>query len=246
MNEDLSLSGKTERKLPKVSVYFIAGISTWASGNMFGHAMMDIAERYRRAGWDCIHTEDLYPYGTMDNIPREAVRKTVYRQMWHVFQDMYQQAEHSPRAAFLNRAVRKHYGSAGEGDIVLIGHSGGGIAAYLAARLLRKQGYPIRHVIQVGSPGGIIHSDWRDDVYCLRQAGWIGDMVTWWRFPFAGTASRRETVAIEGGHPFYFCPQTKDKAGVDNLSKVMDKIWSGIHGAAELVTAPMQPDISQG
>ncbi|WP_010272680.1 esterase/lipase family protein [Paenibacillus senegalensis] len=244
MQDDAPSTGKLSPNLPKVSVYFVAGISTWKSGDMFGPAMKHIKERYRNNGWNCSHTEALYPYGTMDDIPREQLKPTIRKQMWHVFQDMYQPAERSPRAAYLSRIIRKHYGSSGEGEILLIGHSGGGIAAYLAARMLRKQGYPVRHVVQVGSPGGYIHAEWRDDVYCLRESG---DVVTWWRLPFIGSASRRDVVQIEGGHPLYFCDQTKDKDGCDNLTKVMDKIWGRLYENEEVApVAAWEPDISQG
>ncbi|MFD0872180.1 Uncharacterised protein [Chlamydia abortus] len=215
-----------------VNVYFIAGIGTWFSGNMFAPAMQLLADKFREGGCSRIHSTAFYPYGTMDHLPRSRIRITMLRQAIQVICDMYRRPDRSPAIVGLTRDIRKDYGRSGEGDIVLVGHSGGGIAAYGAARLLSGQGYSVPHVVQVGSPECHIVPEWRERVYRLRQPGWK-DWATWWRLSLFSHPLRRDTVSIEKGHPYYFCPDTKDKDGVSNLSKVIDKIWEGLRYEAE-------------
>ncbi|GIP34603.1 hypothetical protein [Paenibacillus sp. J2TS4] len=227
----------------KITAYFVAGIGTWRSGNTFGSAMQLLQERFRQEGRGEIHTAALYPYGVMDHLPRHMVRWTMFRQALQVIYDMYRRPERSPAILRLTQEIRQDYGINGSGDIVLIGHSGGGVAAYGAARLLSEQGYSVPHVIQVGSPECHVRQEWRERVYRLRQPGW-SDWATWWRFSLFRPPLRRDTVAIEKGHPYYFCSATKDKEGVSNLSKVMDKIWSGLQYDTEFKRQPeLEPNV---
>ncbi len=119
----------------------------------------------------------------------------------------------------------RDYEKNGGGEIVLIGHSGGGVVAYGTAKMLHERGYPVDGVILVGSPELWIADDWQERVHSIRKAGRFGDPVTWWGRPCPGAPRCCETVDIVGGHPDYFRSEMKDASGISNLSKTMDGIW---------------------
>ncbi|GIP41118.1 hypothetical protein J31TS4_43980 [Paenibacillus sp. J31TS4] len=211
-----------------IHVFFVAGIGTWQAGNMFGRAMEDLCARYRTAGIERVSTADLYPYGTMDEVPKEKARSYLYKQVWEVGKDLYKRYDRTRGGQAVHRAVAESCPREEGADLVLIGHSGGGVAAYNAALLLADDGYPLPWVVQVGSPYRPVRRSWRSRVFHLRQAGRIGDWVTWSGWPFLRRFARAVDVPILGGHPFYFSDQPKDGDGRSNLIKVMDQIWMWI------------------
>jgi pimeloyl-ACP methyl ester carboxylesterase len=209
------------------SVYFLSGIGTWQSGNMFGPAMADIAKRYADAGFHPVHVRDLYPYGTMDGIPRNRLRNFLFSQAMKVNRDLFVKHTANAGGRYAYREIRRDLERTGDSGIVLIGHSGGGIAAYKAARLLEDDGIPVENIVLVGSPVPVVAKRWQDRVHILRKAGRFGDWITLLGKPRLRLTPDEE-VPIVGGHPDYFCPAKVDAEGVSNLSKVMDRIWNWV------------------
>ncbi|WNQ12143.1 hypothetical protein MJA45_03585 [Paenibacillus aurantius] len=208
-----------------VSVYFLSGIGTWESGRMFAGAMRDIMERYRSEGYAFVHVRDLYPYGSMDGVHSKRFYRHLAKQALKVSRDMYVRYERNIGGRLAYEKIKADYDQYGSGDIILIGHSGGGIAAYNTAQLLSDDGYRVARVILVGAPEQWIHKDWHNRVHALRKAGRIGDWVTWLGKPCFGAPKVSDEVNIVGGHTDYFRWDKVDDNGVSNLQKVMDRIW---------------------
>jgi len=210
---------------PAKSVYFLSGIGTWRSGNPFGAAMAEIARRYTSLGVSPVHVRDIYPYGWVDDVPAERLRRFIARQALKVSRDMYVNYYRNAGGHRAFREIRRDYDRHGGGGIVLIGHSGGGVAAYKTAKLLEDRGYRVEQVILVGAPMHSIAADWQGRVKLLRKAGRIGDCVTWWGRPCFGAPREAQTVVIRGGHTDYFRTDLADAEGRSNVTLVMDRIW---------------------
>jgi pimeloyl-ACP methyl ester carboxylesterase len=227
----------TESSLPQnrpnsKSVFFLSGIGTWQSGNMFGPAMADIAERYTVAGYRSVFIRDLYPYGTLDGIPQHRLRNFLVSQIVKVNRDLFANHRANEGGRFVYREILRNLESDRSG-IVLIGHSGGGIAAYKAARLLEDDGISVEKVIMVGSPVPVVARNWEERVRFLRKAGRFGDWITLLGKPRLRTLPDEE-VRIVGGHTHYFCPVKVDADGISNLTKVMDRIWNWVRPQEEV------------
>jgi hypothetical protein len=208
-----------------VSIYFAAGINVWRRGEMFRHAINELETRCRTAGMNRIRVNTFYPYGYVDDVPEPRRKRFSTQQAAAVFADMLKHAAATRGGRYLYDAIRGDYDSEGGGDIVLIGHSAGGVASYKAALLLEEAGYPVARVIMVGAPQLPIHKSFRDRVYALEYTGLLGDFVCRCGFHWFRRPRERVRLPLVNGHPFYFCPSHKDQDGVSNLSKVVDKIW---------------------
>ncbi|MEO3946146.1 thioesterase domain-containing protein [Gorillibacterium sp. CAU 1737] len=223
---DSAVHAQPEPELePLKSIYFLSGIGTWRSGDLFGGAMKDIAARYASVGIAPVHVRDIYPYGWMDDVPLKQFYRFLARQALRVSHDMYVRYTRNRGGHRAFREIRKDYEEAGGGPIVLIGHSGGGVAAYKTAKLLTDRGYTVEAVIHIGTPTHSIADDWQDRVWTLRKAGRIGDGITWWGRPCIGAPRQSAVVAIRGGHTDYFRTDRTDAEGRSNLTLVMDKVW---------------------
>lgn len=219
------------------SIYFLSGIGMLQVGDYFAGAKQDIVNRYKAVGIDPVHVCDFYPYGYMDGVPKRESLRFLARQALKVSRDMYRRYRRNPGGLHAFRQIRADYDAHGTGAIVLIGHSGGGVAAYKTAKLLADRGYPVERVFLVGAPVQGIASDWQSKVHCLEKAGRFGDWVTWWGKPCIGSPRQRATVDIVGGHTHYFSMDAVDSEGVSNMAKVMDKIWGWL--APELKTGDL-------
>jgi len=215
------------------SIYFLSGIGMLQVGDYFAGAKKDIVNRYKAVGIDPVHVGDFYPYGIMDGIPKRESFRFLARQALKVSRDMYRRYRRNPGGLYAFRKIRADYDMYGTGPIILIGHSGGGVAAYKTAKLLADRGYPVERVFLVGAPVQGIASDWQSKVFCLEKAGRLGDPVTWLGKPCIGSPRQRATVDIVGGHTHYFSMDAVDREGVSNLNKVMDKIWGWLNGGTE-------------
>ncbi|MEB3104090.1 RHS repeat-associated core domain-containing protein, partial [Ferviditalea candida] len=215
-----------------ISVYFLAGVGTWQSGDMFKAAKEDIIKRYQDMGYDKIHVADVYPYGTMEECgcDQDATKQMAYTilQALVVNNDMDTPYKYTVGGNNAFESIKEDYDYFGGGDIVLIGHSGGGIAAYDAAQLLNDAGYNVSFIVQVGSPKEPIKKKWRDKVGYIEKKGFFGDGITAWGMTYFQRPGYIASVDIVGGHPYYFDPNMKDDNGVSNLSKTMDQIWDWI------------------
>lgn len=219
----------------EVDLYLLAGVKTWPS------YFREPAERLRRmsieAGYAIAGVHVLYPYGD-HTIP-------LMRQVRQVARDVVRRlspgADNPPReAGRLSSGADDPGGAASiiapadpivgairersaDRVVVLIGHSGGGVAAYHAGRRLLAEG-AVRdcRIVQVGSPKVRIHPALRDRTayfYAVDERGRVRDPITrlgtWGgvRRAVAGIPvwdPRRwapghiAAVAIDGGHKDYF------------------------------------------
>ncbi|WP_127580225.1 hypothetical protein [Paenibacillus koleovorans] len=213
-----------------VSVYFAAGISMMRTSKMFHDAMNDIERRYREKGLQTVRFGCFYPYGTMDEVPLSKQRRFIAKQVLTVGMDIYRQAAHTIGGQTLFQDIRKAYDPVNGGGIVLIGHSGGGIASYKAAQLLNRIGYPVRRVFMIGSPEIPICRDCRDKVLAVEHSGRWGDWISRCAFHWFRPAKIRVRLPIRGGHPHYFCSKSKDENNVTNMQKMTDFLWSWMQG----------------
>jgi pimeloyl-ACP methyl ester carboxylesterase len=209
----------------RVSLYFLAGIGTWRSGCMFHDAMKQLSERFAQSGYEVVHIKDLYPFGCMDGLNANEARRKLWKQIYHAGLEFLFPFRISPCTKATALAIREDYRRKAGGRLILIGHSGGGLVAYQTAKLLEREGCPVERVVMVGSPSPPIGKSWRNRVHSIVKAGWIGDWITWWKFPFLGPRLTAK-LPIEGGHPFYFCLDKMDAAGTPNLHHVVDTIWN--------------------
>jgi hypothetical protein len=117
-------------------------------------------------------------------------------------------------------------------EVLIIGHSGGGIAGYHAARLLEGQTkINISFIVQVGSPKVKIKQEYQHKVGYIRGLGKrMFDPITyygrWGKIgkPFNEAPLFRENVSLIGGHPDYFRESYPfvDREGISNLTKTLD------------------------
>lgn len=126
------------------------------------------AEHVRQLGRP-VHSELLFPYGDW--------RRRVFPQLWEIRADMRLGLGRISNSIGGNRvmaAIRSRRSCADNHRIVriLVGHSGGGIAAVHAAELLMEQeGNPTCLVVMIGSPRCRIPERLRSSVLSISAAG---------------------------------------------------------------------------
>jgi len=228
----MTASHRTCPERADISVYFAAGINVCRKADMFRDAMAETERRCLAAGPVRIRTNAFYPYGCIDDVPERKLGRFVARQAFAVFADMCRRAAAGCGGTALYRDVRADYDVAGGGNLFLVGHSGGGIAAYKAAQLLIRDGYPVGGVFMVGSPKVPVRKNYRDLVFAVEIGRRWADPITRCGFHGFRPPRLRARLPLVGGHPDYFCSQSKDEAGVSNLNKVLDAIWQWIRPAA--------------
>lgn len=218
-----------------VSVYFAAGISMRRKSVMFLEAMRHIEERYKTKGYTSVRVQCFFPYGTLDHVPESKRHTFIAGQAFTVGLDIYRKAGYTVGGQALYRDISLNYDRLSGGAIVLIGHSGGGIASYKAAQLLNENGYPVNRVFMVGSPEIPICASCRDKVFAIEHGGQWGDWISRSSFHWFQPAKVRVRIPIRGGHHQYFCNKSKDENNVSNLEKVMDFIWNKVQVESGIV-----------
>ncbi len=212
-----------------LSVYFAAGISISRKNENFRDAMQDIERRCHSEGINRVRVNTFYPYGYIDDVPMSRHKRFVIGQAAVVFSDMLKRAAKTSGGRSLYSDIRTDYDAEGGGNIVLIGHSGGGVASYKAGLLLEEAGYPVTNIIMVGSPELPIRKNFRDRVYALENSGRWGDLVCRCGFDLFKPPRDRVRLPIVSGHPYYFCNQSKDENNVSNMNKVLNTIWGWVN-----------------
>jgi hypothetical protein len=231
-----------------VDLYLLAGVKTWPS--YFREPAERLRRMSIEAGYVIAGVHVLYPYGDHTiplmrqvrqvardvarrlspgpgNLPREADRLSPGRDNLPREADRLSPGTDNPGGASsiiapadpIVGAIRER--SAGR-VVVLIGHSGGGVAAYHAGRRLLAEG-AVRdcRIVQVGSPKVRIHPALRDRTayfYAVDERGRVRDPITrlgtWggvrraavipvWD-PRRWAPGHVAAVAIDGGHKDYF------------------------------------------
>jgi len=222
-------------------IYLLAGVAT--RPGFFRDCEGQLAEICTKLGWNNAGIRILYPYGDYS--------RSLVRQIREVRRDLLHRKKRYIGGAAAAGMVRAD--SAGR-QIVLIGHSGGGVAAYHAGRLLLEEGVvPDCRVVQIGSPRVRIAEEMKDKVsyfYAVNGEGKRIDHVTklgsWGGFRKSGSGipiwdSRRyapghvDAITVVGGHADYFrgcAPFVQDD--VTNLQRTIDRVWDWLSGSARL------------
>lgn len=218
-------------------VYLLAGVKTTTCA--FNACKLRLEEQLHSEGIDpLIHV--LFPYGDAS--------RSVVRQVLEVKTDLSNRM-HAGRIG--GRLVWEQIKDNVKGQRALfIGHSGGGAAAYQAARLLEEEGaLQDYRVVQVGSPRTPIHPDMRDKVSYFHSVdsfgnlndpisrigswgGWIrskGYVPRWNRFKYA--PGYVEGIPTVGGHAHYFRTEPYvDTNAVCNLDKTISRVREWLKG----------------
>lgn len=224
----------------RLDIYLIAGVATALSS--FFECRKKLERLFAQDGKQTtIHV--LFPYGDYT--------RNVWRQIWEVRSDfnswLLPWRIGGRAAAEAVRASRQAE------QVLMIGHSGGGVAAYQAARLLLRngdiEGGNLR-IAQIGSPKIPIEPHLRDRVayfHAVDGDGRLSDPVSRigsWGGWSAGKRSlprwnRRKYapglvkgITVIGGHENYFrhtAPYV-DGQSVCNLDKTVEGIYSWLKG----------------
>lgn len=221
-------------------VYLLAGVKTTTCA--FNACKEKLESQLRSEGVDPV-IEVLFPYGDAS--------RNVIRQVLEVRSDL------SNRLKAGRVGGRKVWDQVKDsvkdenGRFLLIGHSGGGAAAYQAAKLLEENGL-IRdfRVVQVGSPRTPIHPRLQDRVSYFHSVdslgkqndpitkigtwgGWIrkGKSVPRWNH-YKYAPGYVEGIPTIGGHADYFRNSAPfvDTDSVCNLDKTMTRVGAWLKG----------------
>ncbi|WP_232698408.1 hypothetical protein [Brevibacillus daliensis] len=156
---------------------FIAGIQSWSY--FFEGAQQHAIQHFSSRG-QTVQTYSLFPYGVMDGMDLPARKKALWKQIAQVRKD-YRNGSFG--GAYVANEIKKRYQNGGK--LVLIGHSGGGVAAVWAAiRLLEETQIEVELIVQIGSPK-IIPKRLSHKTAVLKAAGKWGDPITYtkpWSF----------------------------------------------------------------
>lgn len=217
-------------------IFLIAGVGS--STSIFNDCTHELQQRFHETGREPV-IRSLFPYGDRS--------QSLMRQIAAVGKDLSRLGT-AVRAG--GKAIAEQVRRLTDGRPALfIGHSGGGVAAYLGAYLLCTEGVISDcRVIQVGSPKLPIHPDYRSKVsyyFSVDDNGKRNDPVTrigswggwnknrlgmwyWDRRKYA--PGHISTITVMGGHPHYFRgrdPFIHPSRG-SNLTLTLNTIWDHV------------------
>ncbi|TFE31541.1 lipase family protein [Cohnella luojiensis] len=227
-------------------IYFMAGVST---SPMFMEKFRNAMHQHFENSGKTVYSELLFPYGDMS--------RRLIRQLWEVRHDMRLGYRKLNKALGCNRvlaAIERNLNDGKDDRVLLIGHSGGGVAAVHAAALLlaRRPGMKSSAVVMIGSPRCRIPAELRPSVLSLHAEGrrrkgiseeistdfvtLLGSFGGWnlglrklpsWQVDKHAPAHIR-TVPIIGGHADYFRDSTPylNPTGKSNLEHTIEAILS--------------------
>jgi hypothetical protein len=217
----------------KVNLYLLAGVAT---APLFMESLrLAMTARLEHAGY-AVHAELLFPYGDWSRKLLQQLNE-MRRDLWRAH-DLPLQSIGGRRAAASISDRRD------DGLSILIGHSGGGIAAVHAASILARErafhhNASIR-IIQIGSPKCPIPAWLRPHqmyAYAVNSRKLPSDPITmlgqWGRWTIRRSGMPPTTPAsiirlpligghadyFRGGHPFV------NKDGVSNLDTTVQALW---------------------
>jgi len=216
-----------------IHIYLLAGVASSAS--IFNVCTEKLEKLFGSQGFEPV-VKAVFPYG--DN------SRNVVRQVLEVRSDLSNRmaaGRIGGRQAF--RQIKKSYRG---GRLLLIGHSGGGAAAYQAAKLLNDDVANAEdfRVVQVGAPRTPIQSRFKERVSYFHAIDGTGRMIdpitrigTWGGWNMSKYAVPRwnsfkyapgyiEGVKTVGGHADYFrhLPPFLDTESVCNLDKTLSSV----------------------
>ncbi|EFM10552.1 conserved hypothetical protein [Paenibacillus curdlanolyticus YK9] len=223
-----------------LTVYLMAGVAT--ANQMFGECCRKLEEMLSVAELDKPEIHVLYPYG--DN------SRSRFAQVLEVGSDLSNRI-HLSRVGGRKavEGIQRTY--KGKGPVLMIGHSGGGIAAYQAAVQLHREGaLPDFRLVQIGSPRIRVMPELKQRIsyfHSVDAAGKLTDPIsrigTWggWsggkmRIPhwnaWKYAPGYVEGIEVVGGHADYFKHQNPfiDGQAVCNLDKTMERVRQWLKG----------------
>jgi pimeloyl-ACP methyl ester carboxylesterase len=238
-------SGSNNAIRPDVSLYLIAGVKT--APHFMEEFRQELHGKLESAG-AAVRSRLLFPYG-------DWTRKAV-PQLWEIRRDIGLAPRNAAKSIGGNRvleAIRSDEEETGSRRRpILVGHSGGGVAAVHAAQLLleREGGRP-SPVVMVGAPRCRIAPELRSSVLYVFAEGKssgagrprpsdpvvrLGTFGGWeasrrFRLPVwnAGkhAPAERRPVPILGGHADYFRsrPPFVSPEGRTNLELIVEEAW---------------------
>lgn len=218
-----------------LSVYILAGVATAPS---FMEDFRETLTAFLReeTGMD-IRSGLLFPYGDWSRALRPQLREIRHDMRLRVTE---------PACSVGGRKTAEQLQDAREDVMLLIGHSGGGIAALHAAQLL-SEGRPgtAFFIVQIGSPKYAVPASLRQNVLYLYAAGqrgrgkdpvcrlgsWGGWERSRWGLPkwnrLMHAPARTVGIPILGGHADYFRTMKHDSSeGLSNLDRMVNVIRS--------------------
>ncbi|CAM4454590.1 alpha/beta hydrolase family protein [Paenibacillus tarimensis] len=216
-----------------LDIYLLAGVATRPG---FFADCQQILDRLCRSSWEEVRIQVVYPYGDYT--------RSLLRQIHEVRQDLFRRNRLRRPGGGQAAAEPVRLTSAGR-SVLLIGHSGGGVAAYHAGKMLLEEGIVSDcRMVQVGAPKVRIEPAYRDKVsyfYAVDGSGKVNDPVTrigsWGGFrtgrygvpvwdALRYAPGHIGSIQVVGGHADYFRarpPFIKDQ--VSNLQRTLGSVW---------------------
>ncbi|WP_424767946.1 lipase family protein [Paenibacillus sp. sgz302251] len=230
----------TATSTSRLSIYLLAGVAT--SNSIFTECKIKLEKLFRESGVEpTVHV--IFPYG-------DASRSLV-KQVLEVRSDL----SNRMRAGRIGgkHALDKIKQTLTGDRMLLIGHSGGGAAAYQAAKMLyEKEEAEDFRIVQVGSPRTPIEPKLQERVcyfYSIDSSGKLNDPIsrigTWGGWIRSGNMMPRwnrmkyapgyvEGIPMVGGHADYFrhTEPYKDQEAICNLDKTVNRMRQWLKGWA--------------
>jgi hypothetical protein len=221
----------------RVALYVLAGVAT--SLNFMEEFVDELKSRYIAAGFE-IQAHMLFPYGDWN--------RRLIKQLYEIGQDLMPKLGRNRGYLRGQKVANYILESYQGGQIVIVGHSSGGVAGVHAANLLALTKLPIARVVQIGSPKCPVSQKHRAStlfISAVNHNGKSSDPITrlgsWRGWERTGRLVRwnsrlaapmhRITVRLVGGHADYFRSHSSfaDEKGLTNLVKITGVIWAWLH-----------------
>jgi hypothetical protein len=206
--------------MKNVDIFVLAGI--WTAPNFMEDLCMELIRRYENDGWSA-RGKLLFPYGDWYLGRMRQLREITF--------DMLPKASRLGGRKAAGEIKKLYRG----GKMVIVGHSGGGVAGVHAAQLLLSEVEDLLppSVVQIGSPKCPIppvlrehvifvaavdeYGKWKDPVTRLGGWGWRGRTS---RMSSNQTSPVIREIPIVGGHADYF--------RTNNIDVTIDSFWRDI------------------
>lgn len=206
------MSGDRDRLM----LFTAAGVFT--APNFLDEFREAVAARLEAAGHRVVASCSIFPYGDWS--------RSRFRQAAEVTMDVCYPAVGGRKTA---AEIVKSAKETGCRRIVLIGHSGGGVAGAHAADKLRKVGFEVGAVVMIGSPKAPIARSIRDKTayfYGLDKQGMRRDPIARLGRWMGKPPALMEGICLIGGHPDYFRarPPYVNESGESNLAVTLNAV----------------------
>lgn len=217
-----------------IALYMLAGVAT--APQFMESLGEEMSRRFQQIG-STVQVHSLYPYGDWS-------RKLRYQLLEARSDLMHPKGGKGVkiRGKWTAGAIRDSYNG---GQIVIIGHSAGGIVGLQASSILLEEGMPLHKIVQIGSPKYPVPRNLQPLLLYMfavnargrsidpitrigRWGGWERNRTLKWKWNSKLNAAENLCpVPIIGGHPDYFRRQEPyvNALGDSNLKITSDIIW---------------------